>query len=232
MNRKLFISLAPLFAIAAFAVSPAVSQAACTPPACPHAYENGVKGAEGKKVRGIAWGTLKLKNATLGVVECHNIFAGFLENPVGGGAATGKVQAFYPYECVSASCLALGGKGIAVAAGKLPWNGEAIEPTVGEFRQKTGFKSTEKNKPPKEPGFVEFKVNCEGVTEPIFFGESDPKILNNGLAIGSFPGEEEFTPGAAGESPLESEALGNGETEGKVKGFGYSNQSQGEVHNP
>jgi hypothetical protein len=232
MKKKLLVSLAPVFAIAAFAVVPVGAQAACVAPACPHTYENGVKVAEAKKVRTIAWGTLKLKNATLGVVECHNIFAGFAENPTGGGASIGKVQAFFPYECASASCLALGGKGIAVTAGKMPWLAEAIEPVANEFRQKTGFKSTEKNKPPKEPGFVEFKVNCEGVTEPTFFGENNPKLLNNGLSIGAFPGEEEFTPGAAGESELESEALGNGEPEGKVKAQGYTSQALLETHNP
>jgi hypothetical protein len=233
MSEKLVISLAALFTIAAFAVLPAASQAACTPPACPHVYENGVRTGEGKKVRGIAWGTLKLKNATLGTVECHDIFAGYAENPTGGGAAIGQVQAFFPYECVSSTCISLGGKGITVTAGKLPWRAEVIEPEAGVFRQRTGFKnSTEKNKPPKEAEYVEFKVNCEGVTAPTFFGESNPKILNNGLSIGAAPGEMEFTPGAAGESELESEALGAGEPEGKLKGEGYGTEALAEVHNP
>jgi len=230
--RKLFIGLAPLFAIAALIAVPATSQAACVAPACPHTYENGVKVAEGKKSRTIAWGTLTLKNATLGVVECHNIFAGFAENPAGGGASKGKVQAFFPYECVSASCIALGGKGIAVTAGKMPWEAEAIEPEAGVFRQKTGFKSGITNKPPSTPGFVEFNVNCEGVTAPTFFGENNPKLLNNGLTIGAVPGEDEFTPGAAGESELESELLGNGEPAGKVKTQAYANQALLEVKNP
>jgi large repetitive protein len=75
-----------------------------------HVYKNGVIGAEGKPLRTIGWGTLKLTNATLGEVECHDITAGSMENPTGGGSAVGKVQAFYPYECISESCKALAGR--------------------------------------------------------------------------------------------------------------------------
>jgi len=234
MKKKFLISLAPLAVIAAFAVAPVGAQAACVAPACPHEYQNGAKVAEGVVVRTIAWGTLHLKNATLGEVTCHNIFAGFAENPTGGGAASGKVQAFFPYECESATCIALGGKGIAVTAGKMPWVAEADEPVAGQPRQKTGFKGTEKEKkpPPSEPGYVEFNVNCEGVVQPTFFGESNPLIRNNGKSIGASPGELKFTPKEANEPELESEALKGGETEGTVKTMGYTAQSLLAVHNP
>jgi hypothetical protein len=218
-----------VFAIAALAAVPVGAQAVCTAPACPHIYENGAQAAEAKKVRQIAWGTTKLKNAALGEVECHNIVAGYLENPVGGGPATGFVQAWVPYECVSPSCIALGGKAIKVLAGDLPWRAEIFEPESGVFRQKTGLRGFPL-KPPKGE-FVEFKVICEGATEGRFVPESNPKILNNGLSIGALPTEEEWTPGAPGESVLESE-LGEGEPAGKVKTEGYSNQALLEVHNP
>jgi hypothetical protein len=29
----------------------------------------------------LGWGTLKLTNSTLGAVECHDVMAGYLENP-------------------------------------------------------------------------------------------------------------------------------------------------------
>jgi hypothetical protein len=223
MNRKFFfISLAPLLAIAALAVMPAASQAA------PHIYVNGVIAKEAKKVREISWGTAKLKNSTLGEVECHNIFAGYGENPTGGGAAIGKVQAFYPYECGSSSCEALGGVNIEVTAGKLPWKVEVTEPESKVFRQKTGFKGKEKNKPPTEPEYVNFTVNCERVAKVEFFGEQTPKILNNGLSIGSAPGELELTNGGE----LESELIGNGTTEGNVKVEGYGAEELIEVKNP
>jgi hypothetical protein len=226
MNKRLRIGLAPVLIISAVAALPATTQAA------PHVYENAVKKAEGQKLRYLGWGTLKLKNATLGAFECHHIFAGYLENPAGGSAAEGKTQAFVPYECVSTACTVFNAKGIAISAETMPWDAEVIEPEAGVFRQKTGFKATEKNKPPKEPGFVELTLNCEGVFETKFFGETNPKILDDGLSIGSFPGEEEFTPGAAGESELESEGLGNWEWEGKVKFAGYANLALIEVKNP
>jgi len=206
-------------------------------PAAVHVYKNGVIGGEAKKVREISWGTLKLKNGVLGEVICHNIFAGFAENPTGGGNAIGKVQAFSPYECESPSCIALGGKGIDVKAGKMPWLAEAIEPKPGVFRQKTGRKGPEKNKKPNEitePGFVDFTVNCEGVTTPEFFGENRSLVLNNGKAIGSAPGELLLEPEKVNpESPdLESELVGNGETEGPLKVEGYGAEELIEVKNP
>jgi len=231
MKKKFLIGLAPLLVTAALAAMPAASQAA------PHVYKNGVIGGVEKKVREISWGTLKLKNGVLGEVICHNIFAGFAENPSGGGAAIGKVQAFSPYECESPSCIALGGKGIDVKAGILPWIAEAIEPKPGVFRQKTGRKGPTKNKKPNpltEPGFVDFTVNCEGVTTPEFFGENRSLVENNGLAIGSGPGElllqtETENP----ESPdLESELVGNGETQGKLKVEGYGLEELIEVKDP
>src|SRR5262249_37035347 len=72
-NRK-FFTFVSLFVVCAFAAAPTTSQAACTAPACPHVYENGVKTAEAKKVRYLAWGVLEWKNATLDF-ECHNILA-------------------------------------------------------------------------------------------------------------------------------------------------------------
>jgi hypothetical protein len=216
VTKKVLIGLAPLLAIAALMAMPAVSGAV------PHVYKNGTIGKEGSKVREISWGTVKLTNGTLGEVICHTIFAGFAENPKGGGAAGGKVQAFFPYECESASCLTLGGKGIQVTAGKLPWKAEATEPEVGVFRQKTGEKGNTTES-------VHFTVNCEGVVEAEFFGQNSPKVLNNGKAIGALPGELEFDAGAG---ELESVAIGGGATHGTVKVQGYGEQELIEVKNP
>jgi len=234
MSKKLLMGLAPVLAAAAFAAMPAAAQAACTPPACAHVYKNGVISSEGKKLRLIGWGTLKLKNATLGEVECHTVGGGYTENPVGGGIATGKTQAASDYECVSPSCLALGGKGIAVTVVKLPWTEELTEPKAGVFRIKVGFKGPEKNKKPTGEGFIDFKVNCEGVTTPEFFGEQRPLVLNNGIAIGSGPTEGQLEPEKVNpESPdLESELVGTGETEGRVKVEGYAGEELIEVKNP
>jgi hypothetical protein len=242
MNKKFLIGLAPLLVTAAFVVMPAVSQGAfetCTAPNCPHVYKNGVVGTANVKVRGIAWGNLKLHNEKLNDVECHNIFGGFAVNPAGGGAATGEAQAFYPYECNDKTCTEKLGT-IIVQPGKLPWKGEAEQSKPNEFWGKSGFKGPTPKEEPTEPGYVHFFVNCTAITEAFFFGENDAFTQNNGVAVGSAPGEiqlfhEGFGPAGGCTTcvvNLETKLIGPGETEGKLKGQGYGGQELLEVHNP
>jgi hypothetical protein len=146
-----------------------------------------------------------------------------VENPTGGGPAVGKVQAFAPYECVSESCKALGGTAIEVTAEKLPWSVEVTEREEGVFRMRTGNKT-------KAAAAVVVRVNCIGKTNAEFFGEYAPKVLNNGVAFGSAPGEEEFDQPGSGE--LESAALGGLKTAGRLKTQGYGAQELIEVKNP
>jgi hypothetical protein len=188
-----------------------------------HVYKNGVIGAEGKPVRTIAWGTLKLTNSTLGEVECHDVLAGYLENPAGGGSAIGQIQGFAPYECVSASCTALGGSAIEVSVEKLPWSAELTEAEEGGFRIRSGNRL-------KATAAVFERVNCVGKLNAQFSGEDAPKLLNNGLSIGAFPSEQEFDQPGSGE--LESEASGALEFAGKLKVQGYASQELIEVKNP
>jgi hypothetical protein len=239
MNRKLLISLGPLLAVAALAVVPAASQGVvCTAPACPHVYKNGVAGGEGQKVREIWWGTLKLKNQTLGEVICHDIFGAFDENPTGGGNAKGQVQGFYAYECEDKLCTeTLKGKGIKVTPGRLPWLTEVFETAKKEFRLKIGHKGPTPNIEPNpltEPGSVDFTVECEGVTGGKLFGELDPLILNNGISIGSGPGQMKLEPESINPEShnLESEVFKETSVEGAVKLEGYGAEELIEVKNP
>jgi alpha-tubulin suppressor-like RCC1 family protein len=188
-----------------------------------HVYKNGVIGAEGETVREIAWGTVKFNNASYGEVECHTIGAGFMENPTGGGSATGKVQGYFPYECVSATCTASGGTAIELTPENLPWSTEATEVAGGAFRLRTGNRI-------KAAGAVLLRVNCVGVKNTQFSAEDVPRVLNNGISIGSAPDEEEFDQPASGE--LESEALGGLKLAGKVKFEGYGSQELIELKNP
>jgi hypothetical protein len=190
----------------------------------PHLYKNGAIMAEGKPLRWIGWGTLKLSNATLGEVECHYVMAGFAENPTGGGAPVGKVQGLDPYECVlSASCKASGGTAIGVTPETLPWSLEVTEPQPGVFRMRSGNSS-------KAAGAVFVSVNCVGVKNVQFFGEYAPKVLNNGISIGTGPNEEEFDQPGSGE--LQSEGLGGLKFSGKVKIEGYAAQELIAVKHP
>jgi hypothetical protein len=241
MNKKLLISLAAIFAAAAFAVMPAAAHAACTPPACPHVYKNGVIGGEGKRVRYIEWGTWNITNAHIGGFECRTATVGYLENQVGGGAARGEVQGVAWYECVWPTCTTvLGGTAIRLTPGQLPWAAEVFEDSERKFRQKTGHKGPTPGKEPNpvtEPEFIQFLVDCTGVTTTTFFGEQDPLLLNNGTAIGAGPGEEKLEPEKvnANAKDLESELSGRGETESGSPGFkveGYGAEELLEVKNP
>jgi phosphodiesterase/alkaline phosphatase D-like protein len=187
-----------------------------------HVYKNGTMGAEGKPVRTIAWGTLKLTNASLGEVECHTVSAGYLENPAGGGSALGKVQGFVPYECVSASCTSLGGSASEVTPEALPWSTEAIEAEGGAMRIRSGNRV-------RAAGADLVRVNCVGKVSGQFVGEAAPKFLT-GLEIGAVPTEEEFDQPGSGE--LESEANGGLKSSGKLKVQGYGAQELLEVKNP
>ena len=191
--------------------------------ATPHVYSNLVKTAEGKMLRTIAWGTLTFTSPTLGEVECHTVSAGYSDNPTGGGAAVGKVQAFDPYECVGETCKSLGGTGIEVIPEKLPWSEEVTEPEAGVFRMNTGNRL-------KAAGAVFERVNCIGVKNTQFVGEFAPKILNNGLKIGEDPAEQEFDQPGSGE--LESEALGGGKHGGRLKVEGYGAEELIQVKSP
>jgi len=131
MSKKLLIRLAPLFAIAAFAVVPAAAQAAV---GSPH-WHKGVGGAsgtgtlqpEGKPIPTITWGgeTNLSQTSNIGEVNCKTVGAGYIENPTAspaektaketgqsGPAGVGETQQSAYYECKGADCAG------AVAEGK------------------------------------------------------------------------------------------------------------------
>src|SRR5262249_5055163 len=141
----------------------------------------------------------------------------------GGRSAIGKVQGYFPYECVSAKCTASGGTAIALTPENLPWSTEATEVEGGAFRLRTGNRI-------KAAGAVFLRENCVGVKNTQFFAEVAPTVLNNGISIGSAPNEEEFDPGSGA---LEKEEAGGGlKLAGKVKFEGYGEEELIEVKNP
>lgn len=102
MSKKLYIGLAPLLAIAAFAMTPAAAQALV-----PHWYVNGNKLAEGEVVPVIAWGQLTLESEPAGSAAptvCENAAGGTIVNPVGGGAGKGQTTRFSTWNCADTEC--------------------------------------------------------------------------------------------------------------------------------
>jgi hypothetical protein len=220
MKKKFLTGLAPLVAVAAFAAVPAAEGA-------PHVYKNGVIGKEGTPVRWVEWNPTKVINPGAGGEnECKLVGAGFTENPIGGVNAIGKVEAWFPYECIEAACIKQGGKFVEISGEHLPWRVEVTEPSPGVFRQKTGTKSERGG-----AGSMEFLWNCEGFAKSHAFGEVSPLILNNGTTIGLKPGEIEFDPGS-GEMESVEVGVGPWRFSGKRKVQGYAGQELIEVKNP
>ena len=128
MNRKFLIRLAPLLAIAAFAVVPAAAQGA-------KYFKAGAEIPVGEHVPTLSWGTLTLtpNPAVAPATTCENVVGGFVTN----GAETGEgaTSNFATYNCVNAGCppgkVKIGEgefeKEFVVVATKLPWPSTLIE---------------------------------------------------------------------------------------------------------
>lgn len=197
MSKKLFISLAPLLAIAAFAVTPMEAQAA-------HYTVGGVTaGSEPTTV--IGWGTLTLTTVVGGTgnITCHNASAGTIDNVAGVGH--GSTQVFATYDCESTTCPAEN----AATAEALPWPSVLTEAKVGTIRSETTK--------------VKVKITCKAGETLLgganFVGANFPTVKKGSSAL--HPGFIEFDP-ASGE--LEVEGSGGtvkGKTEGEAKLLGY-----------
>jgi hypothetical protein len=115
MSRKKCVRLVPLIAItaafAAFAVIPATTQAVNVP----RVFVNGSEIEKGNEAAEspfpvLAWGTLTLSNAELGLVTCENIFSGKVVNPVEKTLpAEGTVEAYQSFNCTAPTCETAGG---------------------------------------------------------------------------------------------------------------------------
>jgi hypothetical protein len=255
MSKKLVISFAPLLAIAAFAVMPVVAQAANPP----HYYVNGVgKGSiagEGEKIPVVAWGTLSLTNTaggSGGKVTCHNVTAGFAENPgegATGAAGIGETQTFDPYACESKACTAA-----ATGGGPATYVSVIAEPTAyvsptspGGNATNLGWKShlifEEATKLIRsESEGVKVNVHCHVETGAnAKTGEPEFGVVTNEISEGSNrpssgpvrltasnPPFLEFdaTGKGSGElhGPPPSEETRLGKTEGELKTLGYNGQ--------
>ena len=138
MPHKRLAGLPPVLAAAAFALMPVGAQAS------PHYYANGAKIKEGEanKKTFIAWGNITLiptEGSILGGhMTCHNVWAGTLFNPTGGGAGEGQVQQYAPYQCEQTLICPAKTTEVTIKPEHLPWPNLLTEEVAGVFRQETG----------------------------------------------------------------------------------------------
>jgi len=228
MSKKLLISLAPLLAIAAFAVMPVAAQAA------PHWYSEGTPIAEtGEQIPVIEWGNLTLKGAA--ELSCHNAIGGYIDNPAGGGAGVGGTEAFATWNCVASYACPEGSRPGA-APSLLPWTGVLEEvssklrvqsakvPGAGGTRVIIGCTAPHANEGSNAVGEV------TAGTAFIVGKQISQPLAPNGAKKGTsalHPGFAEFDVGTPGSGKLEAEGSSGavlGTTEGKVNILGFEHQ--------
>jgi hypothetical protein len=230
MSKKLLIGLAPLFAIAAFAVMPVAAQAIT-----PHWYKNNVLIPASKPLPVIGWGQAENLSqvSNIGEINCQTVGAGTVENPPEKAAGVGKTLLASFYNCKAPQCEeavlketggALTGEGTAVAK-NLPWNNKLFEGgTPNAVRLKTGEPFVAFGKP--TTGEIAAVVDCnipalkETVKEALFEGELEPESINGTSA--TKPSTTKYAGASTGH--LESEVGGPGINTGSIKSEGYNAQ--------
>jgi hypothetical protein len=117
MSKKLYAALLPLFAVAAFAVMPAVAQAQF------HWYSNGKIIPQNKPVTVTTHsGPLGLDFTALGVtITCVVKDKGTVTNPTGGGAGKDSIESFENTNCEPSVPPCKTGETVELNPGKLPW---------------------------------------------------------------------------------------------------------------
>jgi hypothetical protein len=182
MSKKIYAALVPLAAVVAFAIAPAVAQAAPHWYKCEHfaaATHNRVDAQcsevtttghwelkrlpfTSAKTQVITAGKLTLTASNGVVVECKVLDAGNVWNTVLAEPGKDNVEVFVNYECTSAQCAT-----VSIVAENLPYETELEEPVAGTPRVAIrGIKIT---------------VNCAG-TLITFTGELKPKFINATLS--------------------------------------------------
>jgi hypothetical protein len=177
-HRRAGLALAPLLAIAAFAIAPAAAQAAPHWYKCEHfaaATHNRVDSQCSEatttghwELKRLPFTSAKTKVVTSGkltltwsngvVIECKVLDAGNVWNTVLAEVGKGNVEVFVFYECTSAQCAT-----VSIVWEKLPYETQLEEAVAGTPR--VVIKG------------MQITLNCAG-TLLTFTGELKPKIIN------------------------------------------------------
>jgi len=232
MSKKLFTVLAPLVAITAFVVMPAVAQAV------PHNYKNNTIIGESEKpeTNVISWGTLTLtpEPPVAPTTTCENAAGGVAGNPVGGGAGFGQTNKFASWNCVNAGCPAgkvkIGEaefeKVFQVLSFTLPWPSELIN-EVGIRTNSTNVevtlgcyaKGSHNAAEPGKPGYNE-EIALAAPTVCVTTAEHQQKPLNVKGTNATNPSKVSFDANA-GTLSCAGGAV-SGKTSGTLKLQGYT----------
>jgi hypothetical protein len=181
MSRKIYGALLPVLAIAAFALAPAVAQAAPKWEICKHESTATHKFSDSEcqkevantgnwewvvipngtanKVRVVTFtpATLALKLASGAEVKCFVIDAGKIWNEASGGFD--EITAFTNYECESVPATACPTP--TITAEKLPWKTKLATGPIDEIEG------------------IQVQLFCSGVASGTFTGTLKPKVVNS-----------------------------------------------------
>ncbi|MGH2902911.1 MAG: hypothetical protein ACRDK7_04910 [Solirubrobacteraceae bacterium] len=167
MSRKLYAAFAPLLAIAAFVLAPAVAQAQ------PHWYSNGVRLPEtGAKTAVTTKGELDLE-ALESVLTCKAKDKGTIDNPANGKAGEDSITEFSNTGCVANPAVCTAGETLTLIAsrGGNPLSATNEWPTILE---ETGGVIRDRISE------IEIKIECNGVVKATFTGTLTPRFVNSG----------------------------------------------------
>jgi len=211
MSKKLFIGIAPLFAILALALTPSASMAT------EHYWFNeGAEQTKGVSDLTVSWGDLSLKGAA--EINCHNVIAGSGENPLGTASGTGLIYKFGAFQCTSPNITCPTGTGPGVEGQNLPWK-TVLEGSPVRLKV-TGVKVIIGCEIPPED-------HVTGTAFVIGAGQKQTPLAPAGLLKGTGAGNPGKVSYDAGSGSLEAEGSKGtvtGVTEGETKLFGYSEQ--------
>lgn len=206
--KKYLAVFAPVLAVAAFGVAPALAQAA------PHWYSNGVIIKEGEKVP-VTTSSSALTLHALGTeITCEVEDDGYIENPVGGGAGVDSIESFTNHKCVATPPVCPEGTTLEVlvlhkgaplsATNELPSTLLAGPPIRDEIRE------------------VEVAIECSGEPVDVFSGTLTPEVSET-ESVASF---------GAGSGELEDAAKNKGTVTGNDSLIGPAGDEKITVKNP
>lgn len=178
MNRKLLTGIAPVLAVAVFAVAPAVAQAE------PHWYKN--KAPIGSAPLTVTTAGNLTLNALGATISCKVNDAEEIWNPASGGPGVDLMQAFNLSKCKVKVASAACPKGaITVAAEGLPWPSRLFTEPPATIRN--------------EIVKVRLNVGCagsSGTVGDVFEGTLTPEVVKGKMVFGGPSGGTLFDAGA------------------------------------